>query len=115
MQTLHGILVSSTRVQARTQKLRNNKNTIETVYWGYSGGPFDETLQPTKRIKELDPGRNTPAANGLQSAWFKATSAAFARLSRGKTFLIYDGDWKTAKGGDGRDSIFLTNGKKCLL
>lgn len=96
--------------QAATLKLKNNKETIETVFWGYSQGPFDAKKQPMKRTLELDPLAGTAGAKGIQSAWFKATSAAFARVTTGKAYLLYDNqDWKAAEGGDGKPSIFITD------
>ena len=86
--------------QAAIQKAINGKETIETVFWGYNNGPFDPELQPMKDV----------TAKGLQKAWFRATSAAFARVVSGKAFFIYAGNnWKDAKGGDGLPSIFITD------
>ena len=91
--------VGEAAIQAATQNQINGKQTVASVFNGYGVFPFDEKKEPMKSITK----------QGMQKIWFRATSAAYARVSSGKIFLVYDEDWEQAKGRDGQPSIFNTD------
>lgn len=85
----------------------NDKVSISTMYGGYGKRIFDENQYPMKEIIAQD------KANGnqdLKIKFFQATSSYLVKLSSGKVWLAYQGDWKTAMSTDGqRQSIFVTD------
>ena len=85
----------------------NDKVSISTMYGGYGKRLFDDNLYPMKEINAQD------KANGnedIKIKFFQATSSYLVKLSSGKVWLAYQGDYKTAMSTDGkRQSIFVTD------
>lgn len=84
---------------ALVQQTVNDKVTVGNAFHGYGKFPFDPNLEPMKSIN----------AEGLTHTWFQATSNTFARQASGRVYLVHDGDYTTATGGNGEPSIFNTD------